>query len=81
MQSDNLQLHHINDLPFSILLFFRPRRRSGSSIVVLGGDDTLKPRLPPDDYQETLDMYTMISLNQDNGESKPSFFLFSTSVD
>ncbi|XP_021704372.1 MAGUK p55 subfamily member 5-A isoform X3 [Aedes aegypti] len=43
------------------------RRRSGSSIVVLGGDDTLKPSLPIDDYQEDFEMYNMISANQDNG--------------
>lgn len=45
----------------------RTRRRSGSSIVVLGGDDTLKPSLPIDDYQEDFEMYNMISANQDNG--------------
>ncbi|XP_058454998.1 protein PALS1 isoform X4 [Malaya genurostris] len=45
----------------------RSRRRSGSSIVVLGGDDTLKPSLPIDDYQEDFEMYNMISANQDNG--------------
>nr|XP_019532860.1 MAGUK p55 subfamily member 5-A isoform X5 [Aedes albopictus] len=43
------------------------RRRSGSSIVVLGGDDTLKPSLPIDDYQEEVELYNMISANQDNG--------------
>ncbi|XP_062714438.1 protein PALS1 isoform X5 [Aedes albopictus] len=45
----------------------RTRRRSGSSIVVLGGDDTLKPSLPIDDYQEEVELYNMISANQDNG--------------
>ncbi|XP_058061861.1 uncharacterized protein LOC131212130 [Anopheles bellator] len=45
----------------------RPRRRSGSSIVVLGGDDTLKPSIPIDDYQEDLEMYNMLAANQDNG--------------
>ncbi|XP_065088888.1 protein PALS1 isoform X2 [Ochlerotatus camptorhynchus] len=45
----------------------RTRRRSGSSIVVLDGDDTLKPSLPIDDYQEDFEMYNMISANQDNG--------------
>ncbi|XP_055550786.1 protein PALS1 isoform X5 [Wyeomyia smithii] len=45
----------------------RSLRRSGSSIVVLGGDDTLKPSLPIDDYQEDFEMYNMISANQDNG--------------
>ncbi|XP_058117237.1 protein PALS1 [Anopheles coustani] len=44
-----------------------PRRRSGSSIVVLGGDDTLKPSIPIDDYQEDLEMYNMLAVNQDNG--------------
>uniref|UniRef100_A0A182J6P6 Guanylate kinase-like domain-containing protein n=2 Tax=Anopheles atroparvus TaxID=41427 RepID=A0A182J6P6_ANOAO len=44
-----------------------PRRRSGSSIVVLGGDDTLKPAIPIDDYQEDLEMYNMLAANQDNG--------------
>ncbi|XP_040161707.1 MAGUK p55 subfamily member 5-A isoform X3 [Anopheles arabiensis] len=44
-----------------------PRRRSGSSIVVLGGDDTLKPSIPIDDYQEDLEMYNMLAANQDNG--------------
>ncbi|XP_055643749.1 uncharacterized protein LOC129779964 isoform X2 [Toxorhynchites rutilus septentrionalis] len=45
----------------------RSRRRSGSSIVVLGGDDTLKPNLPIDDYQGDFEMYNMIAANQDNG--------------
>lgn len=65
-------------------IHFRPRRRSGSSILVLGGDDTtLKARLPVDDYlshidsQHTnentesgvnLEMLTMLSVNQDNGK-------------
>ncbi|ETN59342.1 hypothetical protein AND_009059 [Anopheles darlingi] len=45
----------------------RPRRRSGSSIVVLGGDDTLKPSIPIDDYQQELEMYNMLAAEQDNG--------------
>uniref|UniRef100_A0A1B0A152 Uncharacterized protein n=1 Tax=Glossina pallidipes TaxID=7398 RepID=A0A1B0A152_GLOPL len=57
----------------------RPRRRSGSSIVVIDGDD-LKPCLPddyisgqhyrqPSDDSKEIDqeMLTMLSLNQDNG--------------
>ncbi|XP_020715925.1 uncharacterized protein LOC101460084 isoform X1 [Ceratitis capitata] len=58
----------------------RPRRRSGSSIVVIDGDD-LKPCLPDDyissqhyrqhsgDSKEMIDqeMLTMLSVNQDNG--------------
>ncbi|XP_039436545.1 protein PALS1 isoform X3 [Culex pipiens pallens] len=43
------------------------RRRSRSSIVALGDDDSLKPGLPVDDYQEEFKMYNMISTNQDNG--------------
>lgn len=65
------------------IIFFslcRPRRRSGSSIVVIDGDD-LKPCLP-DDYISSQhyrqhsgeskeidqEMLTMLSVNQDNGE-------------
>lgn len=43
------------------------RRRSRSSIVALGDDDSLKPGLPVDDYQEEFKMFNMISANQDNG--------------
>uniref|UniRef100_A0A1B0AN10 Uncharacterized protein n=1 Tax=Glossina palpalis gambiensis TaxID=67801 RepID=A0A1B0AN10_9MUSC len=58
---------------------YTPRRRSGSSIVVIDGDD-LKPCLPddyisgqhyrqPSDDSKEIDqeMLTMLSLNQDNG--------------
>lgn len=54
-------------------MYCRTRRRSGSSIVVLGGEDTIKTRLPDDylghsDNQTTdLEMLTMMSVNQDNG--------------
>lgn len=61
-------------------LYFRPRRRSGSSIVVIDGDD-LKPCLP-DDYitgqhyrqhsgegkEIDQEMLTMLPVNQDNGK-------------
>lgn len=62
-------------------LFFRPRRRSGSSIVVLGGDsieDFIKSdnidqfyRLNDGTYRETsneLEMLTMMPVNQENGK-------------
>lgn len=66
----------------SIKCFFsRPRRRSGSSIVVLGGDsiedyinsDNIDHfhRLNDGTYRETpndLEMLTMMSINQDNGK-------------
>lgn len=57
----------INSIFLYLFLTRRTRRRSGSSIVVLDGDDTLKPSLPIDDYQEDFEMYNMISANQDNG--------------
>lgn len=50
------------------LPLYRVRRRSRSSIVALGDDDSLKPGLPVDDYQEEFKMYNMISANQDNGK-------------
>lgn len=60
-----------------IFVFHRPRRRSGSSIVVLGGtEDVIKSRLAVDDYlvqsgyqtdNKDLEMLTMLSVNQDNG--------------
>lgn len=62
-----------------LFLFCRSRRRSGSSIVVIDGDD-LKPCLP-DDYIHSYphkysdnedfdkDMLKMLQRNQGNGES------------
>lgn len=48
------------------LFFFRPRRRSGSSIVVLDGElDTIKK--PPDELEENLDYNMVMMLAGDNG--------------
>ncbi|KRT82884.1 hypothetical protein AMK59_4897, partial [Oryctes borbonicus] len=45
---------------------FRPRRRSGSSIVVLDGD--LEPaKKPPDDLDDNLDYNMVMMLAGDNG--------------
>lgn len=61
------------------IYFFRPRRRSGSSIVVIGGEDSLKARLPddcishaeihhhPDLQSNDPAMIMMMPINQDNG--------------
>ncbi|XP_077295958.1 MAGUK p55 family member stardust isoform X2 [Arctopsyche grandis] len=50
----------------------RPRRRSGSSIVVVGGDEHLKARLPEEDFPTStrpadIDMVAMLSLTGDPG--------------
>lgn len=42
---------------------------------MLGGDDTLKPSLPIDDYQEEVELYNMISANQDNGKFRQMMFM------
>lgn len=70
----------INKIGISFI-YSRPRRRSGSSIVVLGGDsiedyinsDNIDHfhRLNDGTYRETpndLEMLTMMSINQDNGK-------------
>lgn len=47
-------------------MFFRPRRRSGSSIVVLDGElDPVKK--PPDELDEKLDYNMVMMLSGDNG--------------
>lgn len=60
-------------------LFCRPRRRSGSSIVVLGGSDSIDDYIKSDNiehyritdgtYRDShdLEMLTMMPINQDNG--------------
>lgn len=47
-------------------VFFRPRRRSGSSIVVLDGDlDPVKK--PPDELDDNIDYNMVMMLAGDNG--------------
>lgn len=75
MISDTPDTPATNQIILCFSLVFRTRRRSGSSIVVLGGDDTLKPSLPIDDYQEEVELYNMISANQDNGKFRQMMFM------
>lgn len=64
----------------SFHLIYRPRRRSGSSIVVLGGSDSIDDyiksdtiehyRITDNTYRDShdLEMLTMMPTNQDNGK-------------
>lgn len=64
-----------------ILYNSRPRRRSGSSIVVVGGEEPFKARLPEGDYPlsatappQDLDMLMMLSLSGDPGKFLRSWY-------
>lgn len=64
-------------------MIYRPRRRSGSSIVVLDGElDTVKK--PPDELEDNLDYNMVMMLAGDNGPHRemavdvPDTFIAST---
>lgn len=70
------------------VFIFRPRRRSGSSIVVLGGSDSIDDYIKSDTiehyritdgtYRDShdIEMLTMMPVNQDNGMYFNTVLLF-----